>query len=173
MMSPKLGIFAAVSLFAVSSTFNVLLMYENVKIKRLFSDYIYLNSKSSDEDYKWNGKAVTESEVAAAREQGKVDGKIEAILMINKMDQNAESNNFEEILKFSEGLTCKELSADSRFISLLSQAAFHKGLHSGMESAKKDIEDEYTNGYHKAIEDFTCPETGKMSVPMDLKKPSK
>lgn len=172
-MSPKLGIFAAVSLFAVSSTFNVLLMYENVRIKRLFSDYIYINSKSSNEDDKFNSKAITESDVMAAREHGKVDGKIEAILMLNKMDQTIESNNIEEILKLSESLTAKEASTDGRFISLLSQAAFHKGLHSGMESAKKDIEDEFSNGYHKAIEDFSCPETGKMSVPMDLKKPSK
>lgn len=172
-MNPKIGIFATVSLFVVSSVFNVLLMYENVKVKRLFTDYIYLNTKAVDSKNSNQSVGWSENDIITAREQGKVDGKVEAILMMNKMENQLDENQIGEIIKAAETLNGKEMSADTKFISLLSQASFHKGLHSGLESMKKDIEEEYSKGYHKAIEDFSCPETGKMSVPLNLQKPNK
>lgn len=165
-MYRTIGVWSTVSLFVISCVFNVVLMYENTRVKRLFTDYIYLSSRSLDSE----SPKITSSDVMNAREQGKVDGKIEAMLMMNKVDLDLNDEKINQIIQIAESSNRKELANSGDFLSLLNIAAYHKGLHSGMESAKVEADEEYTKGYHKAIDDFTCPETGKMAIPSNIKK---
>ena len=111
------------------------------------------------------------------RNQGKVDGKVEAMLLMSNNSGQMSEEQIAKIIELAEKKSAETLSADNKFLSLLCQAAYHKGIASGQEASKEEIEKEYENGYHKAIDDFTCPETGKMSVPekqkFDMTKPSK
>jgi isochorismate synthase EntC len=108
--------------------------------------------------------------VKVAREQAKIDGKIEAILMFNNLEMNTNPEDKDSILTFMENKTKDDLEKSPQFLNLLSQAAFHKGLHTGREESEKQKNEQYQEGYHKAIEDLTCPETGKMVVP-NITKP--
>ena len=109
-------------------------------------------------------------DLVQARQQGKIDGKIEAILLVGNNIPDKISDSAESVLEIMKEKTKDELEKSPQFLNLLSQAAFHKGLSTGKEEARKEIEENYEQGYHKAIEDFTCPETGKMRVP-DISKP--
>jgi len=109
------------------------------------------------------------ADLQSARESGKQDGKVEAMLMIySNTEKNIDDESIEKIISIAENYP-KNLENNMSFLSLLSQAAFHKGLASGKESSESN----YEQGYHKAIEDFSCPETGKMVVPQKDAKPSK
>lgn len=155
------------------------LSYENLQVRsKLISEI----SKSSF-DYKnypvhkkdWDIFGL--EDMNFFREQGKVDGKIEALLILNKNDSvPLEEEQIKKIIEIAEKSSSENLNKDSQFLSLLCQAAYHKGIASAEENAKESIEEEYAKGYHKAIEDFSCPETGKMVVnpkELDMKKPSK
>lgn len=107
--------------------------------------------------------------VQTVREQAKIDGKIEAILMFNNLNVKEIPENQDAILAFMENKTKGDLEKSPQFLNLLSQAAFHKGLHTGREESEKQKDEQYQEGYHKAIEDFTCPETGKMVLPNTVK----
>jgi hypothetical protein len=154
-----------VSLFLISCAFNLILVSENVKIKKLFGDYIYLNSKVD------SNHEVNDSQIIEAREKGKTDGKIEAMLLMNQIKSDLDASQIDSIITIAEKSSIKDLEGNPNFLSLLNQAAFHKGLHSGLDAAKEQIDQEYDNGYHKAIEDFSCPETGTIKPPLNLKKP--
>lgn len=161
----KLKPILVIGLFLISCAFNFILVSENVKIKKMFGDYIYLNSKLEE------SCEITSSQIIEAREKGKTDGKIEAMLLMNQIKTDLDANQIESIISIAEKSSVKDLQNNPNFLSLLNQAAFHKGLHSGLDAAKEQIDQEYDNGYHKAIEDFTCPETGSFKPPLNLKKP--
>lgn len=161
----KLKPILVICLFLISCAFNFILVSENVKIKKMFGDYIYLNSKLEE------SCEITSSQIIEAREKGKTDGKIEAMLLMNQIKTDLDANQIESIISIAEKSSVKDLQNNPNFLSLLNQAAFHKGLHSGLDAAKEQIDQEYDNGYHKAIEDFTCPETGSFKPPLNLKKP--
>jgi len=110
------------------------------------------------------------------RTQGKVDGKIEAILMMSRNNAEIDESMATRIIEIAENASAKEIGNDPQFLSLLCQAAYHKGISTGETNALDSIEKEYEKGYHAAIEDFTCPETGSVKVPsqkekIDMKKP--
>jgi hypothetical protein len=151
----------------------------------LFSAYLYNTrdrlSKDNEnlKDLVLSSKSTNSNELnedlEKYRQQGKVDGKIEAILMMNNVKMNLSEEDAERVIQSAESANGKDLETNNSFLTLLSQAAYHKGLNVGFESAKKDSNQQFEDGYHKAIEDFTCPETGKIIVPpkkeIDMKKP--
>jgi hypothetical protein len=150
----------------------------------VFSSYLYISKDRLSKDNE-NLKDLVLSlkynsdwqpvDIDKCRQQAKVDGKIEAILMMNHVQINLSEEDAERVIQSAESSNGKDLETNNSFLTLLSQAAYHKGLNVGLESTKKDSNQQFEDGYHKAIEDFTCPETGKIIVPpkkeIDMKKP--
>ena len=105
------------------------------------------------------------------RDQGKIDGKVEALLIMNKTETvNLSPEQIDKIIEIAEKSTAVD---NDQFLSLLCRAAYHKGIVAGEEYAREDSQKEYENGYHAAIDDFTCPETGKIVIPPNAKDPMK
>ena len=161
----------------LSLVFCLYLSFDNMKLRaEIISD-----SKSIDYSEKGNisRSKIGEWEVFDIndmnyfRSQGKVDGKIEALLMMNKVDVLLKNDQIDKIIEIAEKSSANNLSENPQFLSLLCQAAYHKGI----SSTEEYKEEEYTKGYHKAIDDFTCPETGKITLPpkkeLDMTKPQK
>jgi hypothetical protein len=105
-----------------------------------------------------------------ARQSGKVDGKIDAILMMQSSPVKLTEDQIDNIIEIGNKYS-GDIDKNYSFLSLLSQAAFHKGLHSGLEEADKLANEEYEKGYHKALEDAGCP--APMSTPHNIKVPPK
>lgn len=178
----KNWIFSSILLggWIASFSFCIFLSFENTKIRneaiynaqQVENPTLLANYKKKSTDW----EIFDLNDVNYFRNQGKVDGKIEALLMMNKQDTVLEKDQIVKIIEIAEKSSAEALSQNPQFLSLLCQAAYHKGIDSGYESAKEEFGEEYDKGYHKAIEDFSCPETGNMSVPknkLDLTKPSK
>lgn len=146
----------------ISAVFSYILYDENANLKRLAAD---LAVNAADNDRK-----VSVNDLALARENGKTDGKIEALLMMQNVTQPIDQAFAEKIISIAESPKPDNFENNPSFLSLLSQAAYHKGLHTGLESSAKDVDENYEKGYHKALEDFTCPATGNILVPNSEKK---
>jgi hypothetical protein len=154
------------------------LSYENMqmrndKINLLYSQQVvhgYNNSQSKRGD--WD--IFNLEDMDRFRKEGKLDGKIEALLLMDKFDGTIENEQVNKIIEIAEKSSADSLSTNPEFISLLCRAAYHKGISSMEQSNQEMLEEEYTKGYHKAIDDFTCPENGNMIVPkknLDMNKP--
>ena len=108
-----------------------------------------------------------------ARMQGKHDGKIEAMLMVENLPVSFTAEQVEKIIGIAEKQPYNQQEENSNFLGLLCRAAYHKGVSVGDENAKQEKEDEYANGYHAAIEQYACPETGKIQIPQSVLEQSK
>lgn len=154
--------FSLAGILAISFVFSWILHLENTDLKRIAADLAAntLRSESSQ----------INAEVYKAREAGKVDGKIEALLLMQNVTQPIDEAFAEKIVSIAESSKPVDLQGNPAFLSLLSQAAYHKGLHVGLETSKEAESEQYEAGYHKALEDFTCPATGNMKTPNDAKQ---
>jgi len=173
-MDSKLMRFGFFSGWFFSLAICLFLSYENTQLR---SDKINLiSSQQVVQSFKKSKKSdwdiFTLEDMDNFRRQGKVDGKIEALLLMNKFDDAMNNEQIDKIIEIADKCSTEDLSKNNQFLSLLCQAAYHKGISSAEENNKE----EYEKGYHKAIEDFTCPETGKMTITpkeLDIKKPTK
>lgn len=161
--------------WSCSAVFCGMLWLENVRLREERQhDYVQkseltnllmtLKSKSSKND--WDIFGI--EDMNNFRSQGKLDGKVEAILVMNNTDINNMSE--EQINKVIEIAEKSPQSESGQFLSLLCRGAYHKGISIGEQNAREDIEQEYEKGYHAAIDDFTCPETGKIVIPSNAKE---
>jgi hypothetical protein len=122
-----------------------------------------------------NDKKITYSadDLINARMQGKHDGKIEAILMVENLPVSFTTEQIEKIISIAEKQPYNQQEENSNFLGLLCRAAYHKGVTVGNENAKQERDDEYANGYHAALEQYACPETGKIQIPQSVLEQSK
>lgn len=171
--------------WVASLAFSLVLWFENQRLNEKYiaqsaengeiKEMIRISKISKHSSYKeWEIFGL--EDVEFFRNQGKVDGKIEAILMMAKNNNELDAESVNKIIELAEKSSVKDSENNSQFLSLLCQAAYHKGIISGEENALEKIEKEYENGYHAAIEDFTCPETGSIKMPskkdlQNMKKP--
>lgn len=118
-------------------------------------------------------KQFSAEDLNLARQSGKTDGKIETILQIDKINQAMDPENVEKILKVAESMQQKEDNIEMSFMGLLSRAAYHKGLSAANEDARVESNKAYEDGYHAAIDDITCPETGQVRPPKKEEIPPK
>jgi hypothetical protein len=133
---------------------------------------IMLNAKAGKQDDKMFVGYKAE-DLINARMQGKYDGKIEALLLREDMPTEITVDQVEKIISIAEKQPSNQQEENPSFLGLLCRAAYHKGVTSAMESAKKESEDSYADGYHAALEQFACPETGKIVVPQKIIEESK
>ena len=82
---------------------------------------------------------ITNDDLNQARQYGKADGKAEAIMLMSNKNNNMNTSQIEKIIAIAEQSKRNELESNSSFLSLLSQASFHKGLHSGKEEIGTSI----------------------------------
>lgn len=81
------------------------------------------------------GLKYTDDDLVDARNSGKADGKIEALLLISeKKTAELTASQIDRIIDIATRKTKEDLEKNIEFLSLLSQAAYHKGLHSGLEA---------------------------------------
>ena len=160
---------------AISLAFNVVQYYQISKLEYLskFSDI--RNNLSEDEirdlARSANQANATAEDLNRAREAGKIDGKIEALLLMSNNPVKLTQDQINVVLESATSATKGNLESNFNFLSLLSQASFHKGLHSGLEQAEEMASTEYEKGYHKALEDANCPPNLEQSKPKtDVKK---
>ncbi len=163
----------------LSLVISVFLAYENINLRSSHMGRIELTEIVRQV----NGpKKTTEwqlfdlDDINYFRNQAKIDGKVEAMLLMSNTSNEITEQQASKIIELAEKKSAETLSTDKQFLSLLCQSAFHKGMSTGQEVAKEEIEKQYEDGYHKAIEDFSCPETGKIVIPekkIDMNKPSK
>lgn len=133
---------------------------QNNQIKDLF---VLKNIIDEQDDLK--KKQFSAEDLNLARQSGKTDGKIETILQIDKIASEMNSDDIEKILKVAEGLQQKQDDVEISFIGLLARASYHKGLAVGIEESMHENNKAYEDGYHAAIDDITCPETGQLIPP--------
>ena len=150
------------------SAFCGILWREKNELKQIATDLVIADLRVA------TSPQYNASEIVAARENGKIDGKIEALLMMQTSNEPIDDAFAQKVMDLAEMPKVKDFEQNSKFISLLSHAAYHKGLHTGLESAAQEKAEEYESGYHKAIEDFTCPYTGNINMPeKKIEVPSK
>lgn len=152
---------------SVSLGFNLAQYYQIANLdyinKILEAQNGLYNLEDWERDSSGKGGAYTTEQVIEARQAGKLDGKIEAILLMSNSTKMTEEQT-DAVIQLATDYKKENLENNSSFLSLLSQASFHKGLHSGLEQAENMANAEYERGYHKALEDAACPATGDMKV---------
>jgi len=167
-----------VALFCCAG-FSSLLYFENTRLRderqmylqqqNQFKELIIAATEKPRSKENWDIFGLQDMEYF--RTQGKVDGKVEALLLMNKTEKiDFTSEQIDKIIEIAEK---SSVSDNEQFLSLLCRAAYHKGIAAGEEYAKEENAKEYENGYHAAIEDFTCPETGKIVITPKSKEPVK
>jgi hypothetical protein len=168
-----------------SLAFCLLLWFENQKLTEKYAAQSVENGEfreviKTSKSPKYSPRKEWEifglEDIEFFRNQGKVDGKIEALLMMSKNNTELDEEAVNKIIQLAEQSSVKDVENNPQFLSLLCQAAYHKGIISGEQNALETLEKEYENGYHAAIDDFTCPETGSIKMPskkdvQNLKKP--
>jgi hypothetical protein len=181
-MNNKIIFYGFVVGWLLSVAFCLFLSVENIflrselkteKNNQLEISKLIISLKDSSVSSKKDWDIFNLEDVEFYRNQGKVDGKIEAMLIMGSAKTNIDKNQINKIIELAE--RSSSLEDNSQFLSLLCQAAFHRGLSVGQEESVKSSDDAYSDGYHKAMEDLSCPETGKMTIPsqkeLDIKKP--
>ena len=161
--------------WSCSAVFCGMLWLENVRLREeRQNDYIQkseltsllLSLKTKGPKNDWDIFGL--EDMNYFRSQGKIDGKVEALLVMNSTPlTNISQDQIDKILEVAEKAPQSE---DGQFLSLLCRAAYHKGMTTGEQNAREDIDKQYENGYHAAIDDFTCPETGKIVIPQNAKE---
>jgi hypothetical protein len=152
--------FTLISNFAIISY----LFYENKSLREQPPVMVSQNYTTKNYSDRPEWQIFGLEDVEFFREQGKTDGKIEAILLMSNQLEPVSQEQADKVLQIAENKS-GDLHKNPQFISLLCQAAFHKGLAAGEENWREQIDQEYTKGYHAAIDDFTCPETGQFKTP--------
>jgi thiamine biosynthesis lipoprotein ApbE len=167
----------------LSLAISIFLAYENINLRSSQTHNHVRPIESTEIMQQVNGaKKTTEwqlfdlDDINYFRNQAKIDGKVEAMLLMINTSNEITEQQASKIIELAEKKSAETLSTDKQFLSLLCQSAFHKGMSTGQEVAKEEMEKQYEDGYHKATEDFSCPETGKIVIPekkIDMNKPSK
>ena len=140
---------------------NIALAFVIYNQNKQIQDLFILRSVIDEQD-DLKKKQFSAEELKLARQSGKTDGKIETILQVDKISQEIDPEYVEKILKVADSMQQKEDNVEMSFIGLLSRAAYHKGLAAGREESVNESNKAYEDGYHAAIDDITCPETGQV-----------
>jgi hypothetical protein len=145
---------------SVSMSLNMLQFYQQFVATNENSTQVKPRPLKDDEGKNAGDFQFTSRDIDNARQAAKMDGKIDAILMMQNSPAKLTEEEVEKIIDLGTKSPI-DLEKNFNFLSLLSQASFHKGLHSGLDQSEKLANAEYERGYHKALEDGTCPAIGE------------
>jgi hypothetical protein len=145
---------------SVSMSLNMFQFYQQFAGSNEKGGYTKPSSSKDDDRTSNNDFQFTSRDIDNTRQAAKMDGKIDAILMMQNSPAKLSEEEVEKIIDLGMKSPV-DLEKNFNFLSLLSQASFHKGLHSGLDQSEKLANAEYERGYHKALEDGTCPATGE------------
>ena len=145
---------------SVSMSLNMFQFYQQFAGSNENSTKVKPRPLKDDEGRNAGDFQFTSRDIDNTRQAAKMDGKIDAILMMQNSPAKLTEEEVEKIIDLGTKSPI-DLEKNFNFLSLLSQASFHKGLHSGLDQSEKLANAEYERGYHKALEDATCPATGE------------
>lgn len=164
-------------IIAISCGFNLVQYYQISKLEYL--NKVFTIEKALAENDIWELRKsnqdmqFTAQHVNQARQAGKIDGKIEVVMMMPQNNVQLTEEQADSLIKAASDAKSEKLEANLNFLSLLSQASFHKGLHTGLDQAEEMASAEYEKGYHKALEDSVCPSTGEFDEKKQQQMPKK